>query len=390
MYEDFYGLKDRPFKLSPDPAYYFASKQHSRARAYLEYGMHQNEGFIVITGDVGAGKTTIIRSVLDSLDSSKILAANLVSTQVDAEDTLRLIGAAFGLKVKDIPKSELLMTIEAGLLHAATNGKRCLLIVDEAQSLTPRAVEELRMLSNFQLGNRALLQSFLVGQPEFREIMQSPGMQQLRQRVIASCHIGPLMDDEIQPYITHRMKVAGWRGEPLFDVKTCVAINRATGGIPRRINMVCDRMLLKGFLLSSRSFGSALVNEVAADLAEETIGSGAIRQPAPQTEAAVQPVPLRPPAAPPAEAPLRAMRTAFGGHEEEPAEGAAGGLGYSAESIAALVAAEVGERIAGIEDKVARLERTTAAILALLQRLVVGAPGTDNGAPAKRSKAERS
>ena len=184
MYESFYGLTSKPFQLNPDPKFYFASKQHRRATAYLEYGMHQNEGFIVVTGEVGAGKTTIVRGMLENLDQDKVVAAHLVSTQLDADDTLRLVGAAFGIRTKDVEKSDVLMSLEAFLISMTGKGKRCLLIVDEAQNLTARAVEELRMLSNFQFGNHALLQSFLIGQPEFREILQSPQMAQFRQRVI--------------------------------------------------------------------------------------------------------------------------------------------------------------------------------------------------------------
>jgi putative secretion ATPase (PEP-CTERM system associated) len=353
MYESFYGLKDRPFALNPDPSYYFASKQHSRARAYLEYGMHQNEGFIVVTGEVGAGKTTIVRSILDSLDSSKFLAANLVSTQIDAEDTLRLIGAAFGLKVKDIQKSDLLMTIEAGLLTAAQQGKRCLLIVDEAQSLTPRAVEELRMLSNFQIGSRALLQSFLVGQPEFREILQSPDMLQLRQRVIASCHIGPLMKDEVQGYVEHRMKCAGWTGASLFDAKSCEAIYRSTHGIPRRINTVCDRVLLKGFLGNKKTFTATEVEVVAHELIEETMGVRAS-------------LGKKVVAAAPSAADSFAMPT-----------GAAG----AADSIAAMLAEQFGERLSAIERGMLRIERTNSALLSLMQQLAATLPTQPPKAP---------
>ena len=196
MYETFYGLTGKPFQLNPDPAFYFGSRQHRRAMAYLEYGLHQNEGFIVVTGEVGAGKTTIVRSLLDKLDPQQVVAGNLVSTQLDAEDTLRLVASSFGLRTKDVEKSDLLLSLEAFLASVCQQGKRALLIVDEAQNLTPRAVEELRMLSNFQLETHALLQSFLVGQPEFRRTMQSPQMLQLRQRVIAACHIGPLDLDE--------------------------------------------------------------------------------------------------------------------------------------------------------------------------------------------------
>src|SRR6476659_7561384 len=208
MYEAFYGLSSKPFQLNPDPNFYFGSKQHRRAKAYLEYGVSRNDGFIVITGEIGAGKTTVLRSLLESLVDSNVVAGHLVTTPLGAEDTLRMVGAAFGVRVQGVPKAELLSTLEAFLITQTSQGKRCLLIVDEAQNLTLRAIEELRMLSNFQLGNQSLLQSFLVGQPEFREILQRPEMEQFRQRIAATCHLGPLDLEDTQRYIEHRLKCA--------------------------------------------------------------------------------------------------------------------------------------------------------------------------------------
>jgi len=271
MYEAFYGLSSKPFQLNPDPTFYFGSKQHRRATAYLEYGLHQNEGFIVVTGEVGAGKTTIVRGLLDKLDSSKVVAGQLVSTQLDAEDTLRMVAAAFGVPTRHSGKSDVLLALEAFLVDVTRQGKRCLLVVDEAQNLTPRAVEELRMLSNFQFETQALLQSFLIGQPEFRRIMQSPHMQQLRQRVIAACHIGPMSQEETQAYIEHRLKCAGFsRSARLFDSGAYEAIFEASGGIPRRINALCDRLLLLGFLSGKKDFVLTDVQEVAKEIMEET------------------------------------------------------------------------------------------------------------------------
>ncbi len=276
MYETFYGFTDKPFQLNPDPAFYFGSRQHRRAMAYLEYGVHQNEGFIVVTGDVGAGKTTIVRSLLAKLDPQRVVAGNLVSTQIDAEDTLRLVASSFGLRTKDVEKSDLLLALEAFLVSLCQQGKRALLIVDEAQNLTPRAVEELRMLSNFQLETHALLQSFLVGQPEFRRTMQSPHMLQLRQRVIAACHIGPMDSDETRAYIEHRLKCVGWKEDPSFQPTAYEAIYQATGGIPRRINAVCDRILLSGYLAGKRDFTREDVEMVAGEMHDETAGTDSV------------------------------------------------------------------------------------------------------------------
>ncbi|MDQ6679838.1 MAG: XrtA-associated ATPase [Pseudomonadota bacterium] len=269
MYEAFYGLSSKPFQLNPDPSFYFGSKQHRRAKAYLDYGVSRNDGFIVITGEIGAGKTTMLRSLLDSLAGSNVVAGHLVTTQLDAEDTLRMVAAAFGLRAVDVPKAELLSSLEAFLITHTSQGRRCLLVVDEAQNLTARAVEELRMLSNFQLGNQALLQSFLVGQPEFREILQRPEMEQFRQRVAATCHIGPLDQKETQAYIEHRLKCAGSEGKPDFEPSAFEAIFSASRGIPRRINSVCDRLLLLGFMEGSTHLSLENVNEVVREFAEE-------------------------------------------------------------------------------------------------------------------------
>lgn len=270
MYEAFYGLTSKPFQLNPDPSFYFGSKQHSRAKAYLEYGVSRHEGFVVITGEIGAGKTTILRTLIDSLHGSDVVIGHLVTTQLGAEDTLRMVGAAFGFHVKDVSKAQLLITLEAFLVNQTSQGKRCLLIVDEAQNLTPQAVEELRMLSNFQFGNQALLQSFMVGQPEFREILQRPEMEQFRQRVAATCHIGPLDADETQRYIEHRLACAGANGKPSFEPAAFGAIYKATRGIPRRINSLCDRLLLLGFLADKTHLTQADVDEVVQETAEES------------------------------------------------------------------------------------------------------------------------
>ena len=278
MYESFYGLTKKPFQLNPDPSFYFGSRQHRRAMAYLEYGLHQNEGFIVITGEVGAGKTTLVRNLFSKLDPEQVVAANLVSTQLDADDTLRMVASAFGIPSKETNKANLLLSLEAFMVSIAKQGKRCLLVVDEAQNLTPRAVEELRMLSNFQLETHALLQSFLIGQPEFRHILQSPQMQQLRQRVIAACHIGPMDAEETQGYVEHRLKCVGWKDSPQFEPNAYQAIFEASGGVPRRINSVCDRLLLSGFLAEKRVFTREDVDEVAGEMSNETMAPKSLNQ----------------------------------------------------------------------------------------------------------------
>src|SRR5437660_11516114 len=280
MYESFYGLSGKPFQLNPDPAFFYGSRGHKRAFAYLQYGLYQSEGFIVITGEIGAGKTTIVRSLFEQLDREKVIAAQLVSTQLDADDMLRAVCVAFGIPVAAVNKAQLLASLEAFLCQLATESKRGLLIVDEAQNLTPRAVEELRMLSNFQLADQALLQSFLIGQPELRVMMQAPQMQQLRQRVIASYHLGPLDRAETQAYIEHRLHHVGWKDDPRFEPSCFDLIHTWSGGIPRRINTLCNRLMLAGFLGEKHALEPSDVQSIAREIRDE-MGPDATLGPAP-------------------------------------------------------------------------------------------------------------
>ena len=356
MYEAFYGLSNKPFQLNPDPSFYFDSKQHRRAKAYLEYGVMRNEGFIVITGEVGAGKTTILRGLLDSLNRSDVVVGQLVTTQLDAEDTLRMVGAAFGFQVKGVTKSELLITLEAFLIGQASQGKRCLLVVDEAQNLSPRAVEELRMLSNYQLGTQALLQSFLVGQPEFREILQRPEMEQFRQRVAATCHIGPLDLEDTQHYIEHRLKCAGSTGQPEFEPEAFQAIFNASQGIPRRINAVCDRLLLLGYLNNKTLLTVADVDEVVKEFAREGGASASI--PAAPTAAPGGPLPVEQVGALGVD-----LQTAKLAISAETADG-------MARQLDTMATQAHGDRLQRLERSLLRLERINLETLSLLQRLV--------------------
>jgi putative secretion ATPase (PEP-CTERM system associated) len=269
MYESFYNLTGKPFQLNPDPAFYFGSRGHKRAFAYLQYGVYQSEGFIVITGEIGAGKTTIVRSLFEQLDRKRLVAAQLVSTQLDADDMLRSVAAAFGLPVKGVDKATLLASLEAFLCQLALDKKRALLVVDEAQNLTPRAIEELRMLSNFQLADQALMQSFLIGQPELRAMMQGPQMQQLRQRVTASYHLGPMDRQDTQAYVEHRLHHVGWKGDPQFDAAAFDSIHALSGGIPRRINTLCNRLLLSGYLGEKHGFSAGDVETIATEIRDE-------------------------------------------------------------------------------------------------------------------------
>jgi len=269
MYESFYGLSAKPFRLRPDPHFFFGSKGHKRAMAYLEYGLSQGEGFIVITGEVGAGKTTLVRNLFNKLSSEQIVAAHIVNTHLDSDDTLRMVVSAFGLPYENVSKADLLTRLEQFLRASDQQGRRALLVVDEAQNLKPGTVEELRMLSNFQTDDKCLLQTFLIGQPEFRGTLHSPGMQQLRQRVIASYHLGPMDAEETKLYIEHRLTTVGWKGDPAFSDGAHDAIFAYTGGIPRKVNTLCDRLLLMGFLEEMHSFSESDVADVIRDISQE-------------------------------------------------------------------------------------------------------------------------
>lgn len=276
MFESYFGLKAAPFQLSPDPGFYFESRGHGNALAYMKFGAYQGEGFIVVTGEIGAGKTTLVRTLLDSLNADEIIAAQIVSTQLDADNLLLAICTAFGIPIKGSSKAQWLATLEAFLTAVAAGGRRALLVVDEAQNLGLREVEELRMLSNFQLGSRALLQSFLVGQPELRKMLQSKSLEQLRQRVIASCHLGPLHLEEVRPYVEHRLQHVGWDGRTIFADDAYQQIFACSEGVPRRINLLCTRSMLGAFLRSSPVIAARDVLQTAKELGDE-LGDSLVR-----------------------------------------------------------------------------------------------------------------
>jgi general secretion pathway protein A len=273
MYTKFYHMRAEPFLLTPDERFYFGSSVHSQAMAHLTYGLTRGEGFIVITGDVGAGKTTLVKRLIASIDPSKIVAAHVVTTLLSGHDLLKMVAAAFGLRDFPEDKSGLLLRLQQFFDEIHRDGRRALLIVDEAQNLSETALEELRMLSNFQVDNAAPFQSFLVGQPQFRRIIASPDLEQLRQRVIASYHLGPLTSVECGNYIFHRLNQVGWNGDPHFEPGAIAALFFHSGGIPRRINTLGSRLMILGFLDELHSFTAEDVNRVALDLASELAGA---------------------------------------------------------------------------------------------------------------------
>jgi len=271
MYDDFYRLSARPFQLTPDPDFYFESATHKKALSYLGYGLAQGEGFIVITGEVGAGKSTLAAHLLASIDRAQLTAAQIVTSKLDGQELVHMAARAFGLGVAGHDKAAALARIEAFLHDEARAGRRCLLVVDEAQNLSVEALEELRMLSNFQLGAHPLLQILLLGQPEFRTLLQqSPRLEQLRQRVIATHHLAPMEPEEVGPYVEHRLVRAGWNGNPAFEPRFFADLARASGGVPRRVNQILSRVLLAGALEQASRIEAGLLHAVLDDMASDS------------------------------------------------------------------------------------------------------------------------
>jgi general secretion pathway protein A len=268
MYDQFYGLSGRPFQLTPDPHYYFESGTHRKALSYLGYGIAQGEGFIVITGEVGSGKSTLVGHLMQTIDRARLTAATIVTSQLDANDMVQMTAESFGIDTRGLDKAATLKAIENFLHAEARAGRRCLLVVDEGQNLSVSALEELRMLSNFQLGSSALLQIFLLGQPEFRDLVQgAPELEQLRQRVIATHHLEAMDADEVAPYIKHRLTRAGWNGRPQLTEDAYAALYDETGGVPRKLNAVMNRTLLMGAVEQLDVIDGLLVEAVIADMA---------------------------------------------------------------------------------------------------------------------------
>jgi putative secretion ATPase (PEP-CTERM system associated) len=272
MYAEFYNLTGLPFQLTPDSRFFYESSVHSKAMSHLVYGLNQAEGFIVITGDVGAGKTTLVDYLCSTLDPQRYLIARMLTTQTSADDTLRLAASGFGIRADGLTKGELLQLFESTLVSNYQAGRRSLLLVDEAQNLTVAAIEELRMLSNFVVNHETPLQSFLLGQPEFRKIMALPELEQLRQRVLASYHLGPMAEGETRAYIEHRLRLVGWNDDPHFMDAAFQRIHRETGGIPRKINSLCSRLMLFGFLEETHHVDEEAVAQVADELRTELSG----------------------------------------------------------------------------------------------------------------------
>jgi putative secretion ATPase (PEP-CTERM system associated) len=289
MYAEYYNLKAMPFQLTPDSHFFFDSQEHKRAFAHLAYGLAQEEGFVVITGEIGAGKTMLVERLWSQLDTGQYRAARVQTTQLSGSDLLQMVAHGFGLHA-DYPD-------KAGVIHALDGvfganraaGKRCLLVVDEAQNLPIGALEELRMLSNLTVQGKAPFQGLLLGQPQFRRMLADASLEQLQQRILASYHLGPLTATETREYVHHRLLTAGWNGDPAFDEDALVAVHQHSGGIPRRINTLCSRLLLSGFIEEVHRITERMVITVADELGKDlNAGEPVALDTAPLTESSTK------------------------------------------------------------------------------------------------------
>lgn len=291
MYEQFYNFSGKPFQLTPDVRFLFPSTGHKRALSYLLYGLEQREGFVVITGDVGTGKTLLIQALYKELAGRHMLTANIASANLDAPDVIPAVAAAFGQSHEGRGKVSLLEELKRDLLLSCQQGEGALLIVDEAQTLTRAALEELRVLSNLEVAGRALVQIFLVGQTELRGTLQGPGMEQLKQRVIAWYKIEPLSVEETRNYIIYRLRAVGWRNAPGIAPDVFQEVHKWSGGVPRRINMLMDRALLYGYLEELHFIDVANIKAVIGEMNDE-VGPAPVAPPPPTVRDAVSQPPV--------------------------------------------------------------------------------------------------
>jgi general secretion pathway protein A len=283
MYEQFYGFTEKPFNLTPDPDYFYLSSVHKRALDYLVYGLESGMGFIQVSGEIGSGKTTLIKSLLRSLSRS-VQVAYVLHTKGTFLQLLRMIVEDLEIDTVDekLSKEALLSHLRDYLVEQARRGNSVVVIVDEAQNLGASVLEEFRMLSNFETAKAKLLQIVLVGQPELRELLRRPELEQLRQRITVRFHLDRLSEQETRSYIQHRLRVAGGSGRVRFTAGACRAVHTYAHGLPRLINVACDATLLAGYVEERRVFNERFVREALQELADEPLDTRSETLPAPE------------------------------------------------------------------------------------------------------------
>ena len=269
MYLNFYNLSARPFKLTPDIRFFFPSQCQEKALAYLLYGIEQGEGFVVITGGVGHGKTTLIQRLTREVRAHKVEVTRIAAANLDAESILELVCVSLDIPIEGKSRVGLFKTLEDYLLKRKSKNIRVLLVIDEAQTLTHEALEELRILTNIEEGGKAALQIFLVGQIELRNTLLLPEFEHLRQRIIASYHIEPFTRIETEKYVLTRLEESGWNDDPQINPVVFDFVHDWTGGIPRRINLLFDRLLLLGYVEDTHVLGEKEIEQAIRDMEKE-------------------------------------------------------------------------------------------------------------------------
>ena len=366
MFDDFYGLTGRPFQLTPDPDFYFESVTHRKALSYLGYGMAQGEGFIVITGEVGAGKSTLVAHLMKKVDPERLTVGQVVTSNLDGEELVHVVAQSFGLEIEGHDKASALGAIEDFLHEEARAGRRSLLVVDESQNLSVEALEELRMLSNFQLGSHPLLQLLLLGQPEFKATLAShEELEQLRQRVIAAHHLEAMEPSELQPYIEHRLKCVGWDGNPAFDQRVFAELYQATAGIPRRVNQVVTRLLLLGAVEQRTRIDASMLSSVLEEMNSDSTFPAAAPKPMAKPEPATAPAPLN-------HAPRIGMKEIEELLEERDTQIAELQQAVVELADAPALPADLSHRLAAIEARVEEQERSVRHVLTILIEWIEG------------------
>ena len=265
MYKSFYGLKENPFNVNPDPRFLFLTKQIEEALTGLMYGIQTRKGFITLTGEVGTGKTTLINRLLDWLHHRRARTAFLFNSRMNSNQLFDFILAEFDIRCDSKSKSQQLMKLNHWLLDRYRSGETVVLIIDEAQNLTYPVLEEIRLLTNLETSTEKLLQIVLSGQPELEEKLKLPQLRQLRQRIMLRCKTSALSNQETKEYIAERLKIAGASGDPIFNASAVDAIHVYSLGIPRVVNLLCEHSLVNGFADQQRPIQSKIVEEVAQE-----------------------------------------------------------------------------------------------------------------------------
>ena len=269
VYKSFYNLKEQPFRLSPDCRFCFSHPSYDNAKSYLKYAVSEGEGFVAITGEPGTGKTALIAALLAEFDSTRVRVATLTNVQIDSGNLLSMVLEEFGLPIGGQRQTSPLSTLKQFLVQQHKDGRRCILIVDEAQGLPSSSLEELRLISNLQHENNLLLQMFLFGQEPLMDIIREPGLEQLHQRFIATSHLQSLGLTETEDYIEHRLRKAGWDNDPVITADAMGLVFKVSGGVPRRINLICHRLFLYGGLTQKHELVAADALHVIVELHRE-------------------------------------------------------------------------------------------------------------------------